>query len=400
MYRMILPLYLLLNITAAGAQTSLANTTVLDSYLDDAVAATHIPGLVALAVDRDGVFYMHASGTRNATEAKAMTPDTIFRIASMTKPITSVAIMMLAEENKLDIDDPISKYLTALQSPRVFDEFTATGYESHPANNAMTIRHLLTHTSGLAYSFSNSVLARMLENSNDRAISHALVHEPGQRWTYGESTRVLGTLVEEVSGLPLETFMRNRIFLPLGMDETSYTVPRELNHRVATVHRMTDDGLVETPNPDEVSSPMNGDGGLHSTASDYAKFIQLFLNEGVASDGARLLSARSIAEMGKNHIGAVRVSTQHSTDLALSRDFPAGAGRDTFGLGFQITGEHDSIGRSPGSMAWAGIFNTEFWIDPAKGVGGVLMMQYLPFYDSAAIDTLLGFEDRLYRQLR
>jgi CubicO group peptidase (beta-lactamase class C family) len=145
---------------------------------------------------------------------------------------------------------------------------------------------------------------------------------------------------------------------------------------------------------------MNGDGGLNSTASDYAKFIQLFLNEGLAPDGARLLTARSIAEMGRNHIGAVRVSTQHSTDLSLSRDFPAGAGRDTFGLGFQITGEHDSIGRSPGSMAWAGIFNTEFWIDPDKGIGGVLMMQYLPFYDSAAIDTLLGFEDRLYRQLR
>jgi CubicO group peptidase (beta-lactamase class C family) len=227
-----------------------------------------------------------------------------------------------------------------------------------------------------------------------------LLHDPGARWTYGESTRVLGTLVEEVSGQALGDFMAERIFVPLGMSDTFYTVPAPKKGRVVTVHRTTRDGLVESPNPADVTAPVYGDGGLHSTAADYAKFIQLFLNDGRAPNGVRLLSEATVALIGQNHLGAIFVEQQPAALPALTEPFPLGAGRDKFGLGFQITGPHaDRLARSPGSMSWAGLFNTEFWIDRARGVGGVLLMQYLPFYDAAAIETLQGFERRVYEGL-
>ena len=211
---------------------------------------------------------------------------------------------------------------------------------------------------------------------------------------------MLGRLVEAVSGQGLETFMRERIFAPLGMHDTSYVVAPENHGRVATIHSTGEEGLVEAPNPETVSSPANGDGGLNSTAADYIEFVQMLFNGGRAPDGTRLLREESVELMGQNHIGDVRVELQPTTNRLVSEPFPLGAGRDTFGLGFQITGEHDDASvRSTGSMSWAGIFNTEFWIDPEKGIGAVLLMQYLPFYDEAAIETLNGFERRVYEAL-
>jgi CubicO group peptidase (beta-lactamase class C family) len=184
------------------------------------------------------------------------------------------------------------------------------------------------------------------------------------------------------------------------MTDTGYAVPNDKRGRVVTGHRMTDSGLVEAPVPAEVRSAVSGDGGLYSTAPDYAKFIQLVLNGGRAPDGTRLIEAQSLREMGRNQLGDVRVELQDEPLPLLARAFPLGAGRDGFGLGFQVTGEHDDDDeRAPGSLSWAGIFNTEFWIDPANGVGGVLLMQYLPFYDQEAIDTLVGFEARVYEGL-
>jgi CubicO group peptidase (beta-lactamase class C family) len=211
---------------------------------------------------------------------------------------------------------------------------------------------------------------------------------------------VLGTLVEEISGQPLDEFLMERILVPLDMSDTFYKVPKTRNARVVTVHRTTEQGLVEAPNPAEISAPVYGDGGLHSTAADYVKFMQMFLNNGRAPNGTRLLSEASVQLMGQNHTGRVRVELQPTANPAVSEPFPIGAGRDTFGLGFQITGAHNALdARSPGSMSWAGIFNTEFWIDPARVVCGVLLMQYLPFYDATAIDALQGFEQRVYQGL-
>jgi CubicO group peptidase (beta-lactamase class C family) len=385
------------------AQDRLPTGAAIDAYLTSVVRDTRIPGIVALVVDADGVLYDGAFGRQDVARNVPMATDSIFRIASMTKPVTSVAVMMLVQEGDIGLDDPVSDYLPAFEDERVIENFNPAdkSYTSRPAATPMTVRHLLTHTSGLGYAFSNHTLAALVgAEPGASATRFPLLHDPGTRWTYGESTRVLGTLVEEVSGQRLEEFFAERIFAPLGMSDTFYTVPAQKASRVVTVHRTTPEGLVETPNPAEITSPANGDGGLSSTAADYAKFIQLFLNKGRAPNGARLLSEATVALMGENHIGAVVVEQQPAALPALSEPFPLGAGRDKFGLGFQLTAEHAEPNmRSPGSMSWAGIFNTEFWIDPARGVGGVLLMQYLPFYDAAAIATLQGFERRVYEGL-
>jgi CubicO group peptidase (beta-lactamase class C family) len=229
-----------------------------------------------------------------------------------------------------------------------------------------------------------------------------LLYDPGTGWSYSHGISVVGRVLEEIEGIGLDQFFEQRLFRPLGMNDTSFVVPSGKNGRVTTTHRRDETGgFVETPNPNDIRSAVSGDGGLNSTASDYAKFIQLILNDGVAPNGDRLISRASVAELSRNQLGAVRVSLQDEPTPALARAFPLGAGRDGFGLGFQITGEHsDSDARAPGSMSWAGIFNTEFWVDPANGIGGILMMQYLPFYDADAVDVLQGFEASVYSELR
>jgi len=385
------------------AQDRLPGSAEIDAYLTGVVRDTRIPGIVALVVDADRVVYTGAFGRQDVAAAVPMAEDSIFRIASMTKPVTSVAVMMLVQEGDIGLDDPVSDYLPAFEDKQVIENFNPADktYGMRPATGPITVRHLLTHTSGLGYAFSSATLAALVGSDPGASVTRfPLLHDPGVRWTYGESTRVLGTLVEEVSGQTLDEFMSERIFVPLGMSDTFYTVPAQKARRVATVHRTTPEGLVETPNPAEITAPVYGDGGLHSTAADYAKFIQLFLNNGRAPNGMRLLSETTVALMGENHIGAIFVEQQPTASPAVSEPFPLGAGRDKFGLGFQITGPHrDPFSRSPGSMSWAGIFNTEFWIDPARGIGGVLLMQYLPFYDAAAIETLQGFERRVYEGL-
>jgi CubicO group peptidase (beta-lactamase class C family) len=388
---------------AALPQSLLPGSADIDEFLRQAVETTQIPGVVAMVADADRILYSGAFGQQDVANGVPMSVDTIFRIASMTKPITSVGVVMLIQEGDVRLDDPVASYLPAFEDAEVIESFAAAdkSFTSRRASTPITIRHLLTHTSGLGYAFSNETLGRLMEGSQGAsATSYPLLHDPGTRWTYGESTRVLGTLIEEVTGQMLEEFMRERLFVPLGMADTFYTVPAAKHRRVATVHRMTEDGLVETPNGETISAPVYGDGGLHSTAEDYVKFIQMILNDGRAPDGRRLLSEASVELLGQNHIGNVRVELQPTTNGSLSEPFPLGAGRDTFGLGFQITGQHSDLeARSPGSMSWAGIFNTEFWIDPQRGVGGVLLMQYLPFYDDDAIATLQGFEARVYRAL-
>jgi len=387
----------------AAAQNRLPSSAAVDAYLTGVVRDTRIPGIVALVVDADRVVYTGAFGRQNVAAGVPMAADSIFRIASMTKPVTSVAVMMLVQEGDIGLDDPVSDYLPAFEDLKVIENFNAADktYTTRPAATPMTVRHLLTHTSGLGYAFSNPTLAALVGSDPGASVTRfPLLHDPGARWTYGESTRVLGSLVEEVSGQPLDEFMMERIFVPLGMSDTFYTVPAPKVRRVVTVHRTTPEGLVETANTAEITAPVYGDGGLHSTAADYAKFIQLFLNKGRAPNGVRLLSEASVELMGENHIGAIFVEQQPAALPALTEPFPLGAGRDKFGLGFEITGPHtDRFARSPGSMAWAGIFNTEFWIDPRRGIGGVLLMQYLPFYDGAAIETLQGFEHRVYEGL-
>ncbi|HEX6997623.1 MAG TPA: serine hydrolase domain-containing protein [Gammaproteobacteria bacterium] len=401
----ILVLVVALWLDRSARADDLSNAQEIDAFLDRAVAETHIPGLVALVVDREGILYRRAVGRRSASGNVAMSADTIFNIASMTKPIAAAAIMMLVEEGKLGLDDPISRYVPELAGKPVLDtfDFDDASFTTRPAAGEITIRQLLSHSSGLVYPFASDELARWSAANPgvDPIEAFPLLFDPGTGWAYAGGIAVVARVLEQTEGTTLDAFLQERIFDPLEMSDTGYSVPDAKRARVAAVFRMTDEGLIESPVPAVVRSDVSGDGGLFSTAEDYARFIQLILRSGLAPDGTPLLQPESVRILGQNQLGDVRVSLQDEPTPLLARAFPLGAGRDGFGLGFQVTGEHaDSYQRRPGSLSWAGIFNTQFWIDPASGIGAVLLMQYLPFYDEAAIATLVGFEELVYRGLR
>jgi CubicO group peptidase (beta-lactamase class C family) len=385
------------SITAEG-------TGAITSFLADAVTRGGVPGVVALVVDRDKVLYHEAFGKMNVARNLPMAKDTIFRIASMTKAVTSVGVMRLVEQGKIGLDDEVSKYLPRLAGPQVFskvDEQAGT-YLTQPAKRPITIRQLLTHTSGIGYSWSDRGLAiaqKKTGATNDSELP--LVNEPGAQWTYGASTRVLGEVIETLTGQRIDAYLETQIFAPLGMRDTSYTVPPAKYSRVVTVHQKANKAITETQNPMPIPATIRGDGGLFSTAADYSRFVQMILNRGQLG-GVRILEERTVAEMSRNQTGSVKVRLQPTADLLRSKPYPLGAGEDVWGLGFQIAAPNtpNPSMRSPGSLSWAGINNTYYWIDPQKQIGAVLLMQMLPFYDEAALRVLNGVEERVYRNLR
>jgi methyl acetate hydrolase len=376
----------------------------ISSFLSDAVTRGDVPGVVALVVDRDKVLYHEAFGKMNVAKGVPMAKDTIFRIASMTKAVTSVGVMQLVEQGKIGLDDEVSKFLPRLKSPQVFtrvDEQAGT-YLTQPAKRPITIRQLLTHTSGIGYSWSDRGLAiaqKKTGATNDSELP--LVNEPGAQWTYGASTRVLGEVIEKITGQRIDAYLETQIFVPLGMRDTAYTVPPEKYARVVTVHQKANKAMTETQNPTPIPATIRGDGGLFSTAADYSRFVQMILNRGQLG-GVRILAESTVAEMSKNQTGSVKVRLQPTADALRSKPYPLGAGEDVWGLGFQIAAPKtpNPSMRSPGSLSWAGINNTYYWIDPQKQVGAVILMQMLPFYDEAALRVLNGFEERVYRNLR
>jgi methyl acetate hydrolase len=378
----------------------------LSREMAQAVGRGDSPGVVALVVNRDGVLYEGAAGKLDVVHDRTMPVNAIFSIASMTKPVTSVAIMMLFEEGKLKLDDPVAKYLTGFDNPRVitkFNEKDAT-YETRPAKRPITIRHLLTHTSGIGYSFCNPIENRLVEATKKNEWELPLLNDPGDKWNYSASTAVLGMVVEKLSGQPLEAYFQQHIFQPLGMVDTSYAVAPAKQPRVATKYSRTNGRLQELSKrsiPSTPVAPFRGDGGLYSTVQDYGKFMRMLLNGGRLGP-AQILSESSVRMMGENNIGSIFVELQPAADPAYAKAFPLGAGHDKFGLGFQIASGDPQYAkfRSAGSMSWAGINNTEFWIDPVQHIGGVMMMQTLPFYDDGALRTLRGFEELVYQALR
>ena len=378
----------------------------LSRQVSSAVSRGDAPGVVALIVGREGVLFEGAAGKLEVGHDKPMPVNAIFSIASMTKPVTSVAIMMLFEQGKLKLDDPVSKYLTGFDNPQVITKFNdkdAT-YETRPAKRPMTIRHLLTHTSGIAYGAFNPIVDRLKESTKKHEWELPLVNDPGEKWNYGPSTVVLGMIVEKISGESLEAYFQRHIFVPLGMVDTSYAVPLAKQSRVATEHSRINGALQEQPQepiPATPMGPFRGDCCLYSTAQDYGKFMEMLLNGGRLGT-AKILSEDSVKMMGENNIGPIFVELQQAADQSLAKPFPLGAGHDKFGLGFQIASGDPEYAkfRSPGSMSWAGIYNTEFWIDPQRHIGVVMMMQVLPFYDEGAIRTLRDFEELVYQKVR
>ena len=374
----------------------------IDQLLQGAVDRKDIPGVVAIVANRDRILYHQAFGKMDVMNDVEMQKDTIFGIASMTKAITSVAVMTLYEEGRFDLDDPISQYIDWLSNPQVitsFDEEEGT-YSTKPAEGEITIRHLLTFTAGFGYGFSNSLMARLVEKTGKTERELPLLHEPGERWTYGMEVRVLGELAEELTGQTLPQFLKERIFDPLGMVDTFHVLPSEKYSRWVTRHQREEGVLRERPHPEKQRPFIVGDAGLLSTAADYTKFLQMLLSGGRLGP-TRILSEDSVQLMTQNQIGELFVETQRGPNPLLSQAFPLGAGRDKFGFGFQITvaDEERKDLRSPGSYSWSGLSNTHFWVDPEKEIAAVILMQVLPFYDETCIAVYQGFERLVYKHL-
>jgi CubicO group peptidase (beta-lactamase class C family) len=368
--------------------------------------AREIPGVVAMATTAKEVIYQGAFGKRDLSKNDTITADSVFWIASMTKAITAAAAMQLVEQGKLSLDEPIGKLLPELATPQVLQGFDATGAPKlRPANKPITLRRLMTHTAGFAYSMWNGDLVQYLEKTgtpsvttckND-ALKTPLMTDPGTRWEYGINIDFIGKAVEAVSGKRLDAYLRDHLFSPLGMSDTSFKITDAQRRRLVGMHARTPDGLVPIPFELEQDPEFHmGGGGLYSTGADYIKFTQMVLNKG-SGNGNQVLKPETIALMGQNHMGELNVNKLVSADLALTNDvdlYPDMVKK--WGLSFLINTAKTPEGRSAGSLAWAGLANTYFWIDPARDVTGVILMQMLPFGDAKCLEAFAGFERGVY----
>ena len=376
-----------------------------------AVEAKEVPGVVAIAANDKGVIYEGAFGTRNLAQGAAMTPDTIFRIASMTKAVTSVAAMQLVEQGKLQLDQPIGSVLPELSAPQVLEGFDDAGAPRlRLAKRPITLRHLLTHTAGFGYEFLNADLIRYVKVSGTpsgstgklASLRMPLVFDPGERWEYGINLDWVGRAVEAVSGLPLEVYFRQRIFAPLGMIDTDYVVSSAQQSRLVSVHQRKENGSLEAIEPKDPPwrEFWSGGGGLYSTGRDYLMFLQMLMHQG-RFNGVQLLRPQTVAIMGQNQIGDIRAGVAKTAMPERSNDFDFFPGMACkWGLGYMLTPQPGPNGRSAGSLTWAGIFNTYYWLDPQKRIAGVYLTQILPFADPQALALYGEFEGGIYGALK
>ncbi|HTM49373.1 MAG TPA: serine hydrolase domain-containing protein [Bryobacteraceae bacterium] len=380
----------------------LRGSSGLDEALRAGVARRNIPAAVFMAATAGKTLFTGAYGKREASAKSDLTADAIFRIASMTKAITSTAAMQLVEKRTLALDEPVAKHLPRLAGLKVLAGFDRSDKPIlRPAKKPVTLRLLLSHTAGFAYDTWDANLLKYLTAtprvSGEQPVP-PLVFEPGARWEYGTNVDWVGRLVEAASGTTLEAYFQRHILEPLGMSETSYILPPAKFGRLVSSYERRNGALVETPltQPAPPSS-FNGGGGLYSTASDYVRFMQMILRGGLGPDGQRILEAGTVELMKANQIGGLRAGILKSVNPARSSDLDLHPGHvDKFGLGFLINTDAYEGGRSEGSLAWAGLFNTYFWIDPRRQICGVGLMQYLPFADRDALGLLGEFERAIY----
>lgn len=386
----------------------MTNAAAVDAVLRQAVDSGAIPGVVALVADRSGTVYQGAFGRRALDAPEPMTADTVFWIASMTKAVTSVAAMQLVEEDRLELDAPLGPLLPELAAPEVPDGFDASGAPRlRPARRPITLRLLLTHTAGFSYGMWNADMARYMEATGLPAprsgklasLRAPLVFDPGGRWEYGIATDWVGRAVEAAGDARLEMLLRDRIFVPLAMADTGFVPGPSQRARCATVHRREADGRLSPMDfqPPEAPEFFGGGGGLLSTGPDYLRFARMLLNGGEL-DGVRLLRPETVGEMGRDQIGGLAFRPMRTAMPALSNDFDPFPGMvKKWGLGFLLNTEDVPARRAAGSLAWAGLGNTWFWIDPRRGIAGVLLTQILPFADPSVLDVLGRFEAAAYR---
>lgn len=382
----------------------------IDQSLRSKCEAKDIPGVVAMAASGNGVIYQGAFGKRDLGQDQPMTSDSVFWIASMTKAITCAAGMQLVEQGKLSLDEPIGKLLPDLASPQVLEGFDANGEPKlRPANKPITLRQLMTHTAGFAYDMWNGDVGKYLEKTGtpgiisclDAALKTPIMTDPGTRWEYGTNIDFVGKAVEAASGKKLDAYLRENLFAPLGMNDTGFKISDSMRQRLVGMHARGEDGaLASIPFELEQAPEFHmGGGGLYGTAADYIKFTQMILNQG-RGNGNQVLKPETVALMSQNQMGELTMGKMptmlpaYTNDVDLYPDIVK-----KWGLSFMINTAKTAEGRSAGSLAWAGLANTYFWIDPARNVAGVILMQLLPFADGKALETFAGFERGVYAGL-
>lgn len=365
-----------------------------------AVAAANLPGAVALITDSKETRYAKAFGMADAVNGVPMREDSLFQIASMTKALTSTAVLQLAERGLLDLDAPIGALLPELAAPQVLDGFDADGAPIlRPARTAVTMRHLLLHTSGCAYTFMNADLLRHAMATGKMAagkrasLDLPLMFDPGTNWQYGTGIDWAGLAVEAVTGMSLGDWFAREITGPLGMTQTAFRSAWDANE--PQVHVREGDGGFKTQAMVLGGGEYhNGGGGLSSTASDYARFLRMILRGGEL-DGVRVLSPESARIAREDslpaHLSAGEMTTAIPSFATAFNPLPGQRGGWTLG-GYLVNTETGPAGRSPGSLHWAGIFNCYYWIDTDRDLAGVILAQIAPFADPGVLDTFAALE--------
>ena len=390
----------------------------IDASLRSAVGAQEVPGVVAIAATENGILYEGVFGSRRLSggpaKDAAMTRDTVFRIASMVKLITSVAALRLVEEGKLSLDGPLPEVDPAVADPQVLDGFDAKGAPLlRPPKRPIALRHLLTHTSGFTYRLWDAEAIKYI-NAIEKAPAAErpklprtpLMFDPGERWQYGTSIDWVGRIVESISGEPLETHFKKHIFEPLGMKDTTFEITAAQRTREASGHHRQPDGSLKpepmepAPKPQAAPRHHSGGGGIYSTAPDYLTLIRMLMHGG-SFEGVRILRPETVALMGHNQIGPVEAGILKTTAPRVSNDVDFFHGISLkWGFGHMINMQPLPDARSAGSMTWAGLFNTYYWIDPKRRVAAVFMTQVLPFADERALRVYRQFERGIYAAVK
>jgi methyl acetate hydrolase len=373
----------------------------IDAALRAVVDSGRVPGVVAMAASAQGPIYQGAFGVRAQGAAVKMTADTVFRIASMAKLVTSVAALQLVEQGRLKLDEPAANVDPTLAALPVLTGLDARGVpQLRPPRRPITLRNLLSHTSGLSYPLWDADAVRYGRAARaDQALPRSvLMFDPDRRWAYGGSLDRVGRLVEIASGLTLDRYFADHILRPLGMNDTGFAISEPQRAREAHLHVRSGGSLKPEPlEQHREPRTFSGGGGLYATAPDYLVLLQALLNGGSLA-GTSILRPRTVALMASNQIGDLAAGVMRTTNPALSDDvdfFPGN--RLRWGLGHMINLDPVEGGRKAGSLTWAGLFNTYYWIDPASSIAAVIMMQVLPFADPHALEACRAFERALYR---
>ncbi len=383
-----------------------AGETAIDETLRTGIAKRKIPAAAAMVASGRKTLYEGAFGLRDASGAPVKT-DAIFAIASMTKAITTVAALQLVEQGKVKLESPASEYLPQLARLEVLEGFDPqTGKPIlRAAKTPVALKHLLTHTSGFCYDMWDARMFQYTRSTGPAAASGTapsvtpLMFEPGTRWQYGTGLDWTGRLVEAVSGVSLEDYFQTKIFRPLEMADTSFIMPAAKFDRLVSLWQRQADGSLKQADRKLPAPPksFNGGGGLYSTTGDYVRFMQMILGEGRGINRARILQAGTVRSMEINQIGELTAGKMKSFRPETTSDVDIQPGfTEKWGLGFLINTTAYPGGRSAGSLAWAGIDNTFYWIDPKRSLCAVLMMQFLPFVDKEAVGLLGDFERAVY----